>query len=1341
MKKLDRRNPFALARHIRIRLFPASLISMFLCSFALLTQAANSVWNGSTDGNVNTAGNWTPSGVPAANSTLEFPTGVTQTLVTNNLTATRAYSGVTFDAGATGYVLNGNSVTVTLAGNGVTNNSGNPQTVNWQFRVYNGAASGAAYFNAASGALALGGGFNTGSSGIGWIATLGSGGVTLNGGIPASCGVSNINGTLTLGAPSAFTVANAYTNNSYVVGGTLKLGASGVIPNGGGKGNVVLQPASGTATFDVAGQTNTINGLNSGGAGTSIVDNSTGTGLLVVGSADTNSTFSGVIQNSSGTLALTKIGLGTFTLNGADTYTGNTTISNGTLALGASGSLSSSTVNINAGSTFDVSAQASFTWSGSGGVTANGTGTGVGSTASTIKGGTSVNLGSAPVTLNYTPTTFFGDLTHPVAYVSAGSLTLNGAVTVVNNGASPLSVGSYLLISQASGSISGSPTLNTVTGQGLATQTAGGLVVNSGSVFMVVTSTAPLSATATLTRHAGTVASTTYGDALSFDVSMNPSSATGMISLKDDSGVVLGTGTLSAGACTITPALNALIAGTHTNITANYGGDNNYGSSVSAPLSTQTVAQKVLTVATATANNKDYDATTAATITGTLSGVVSGDTVTYGTGTFAAAAPGTGIAVTALPALGGASAANYVVLTVPTGLTANIYAGSAWGGGAADTLWNTVGNWTNNIVPLGYNVTADFSTLDILSDTTVNLDKPVSIGNLIFGDIDNTSPANWFLANNGVATNILTLAGSSPTITVEDLGAGYSATISTVVTGTNGLIKQGAGVLNLTSVNTYTGSTTIAGGQLSIGSSGSLNSGLYSGSISNNGTLQLGSSTVQYLSGPITGTGNLILNGSSTVTLAASNTYSGTTALLAGTLVAATNSALSTNMLTLDVSAKRLDVTGGATLVNPITINAANPGTGNAAINGADASTTTINGAISINAGTSHIGNSSTGTIVVNGPITATVPVQIRKGYVYLNGGGSYTTLDLNQDNLELGADNGICTQAVLFVASIASRTGTLYLNGHAQTLAGLQGPAGGSIGSINGSNTNSSVLTLDEPSDSAYAGTIVGTNLSLIKNGPGNQILAGTNTYQGNTTINAGALTLTTGLIPNTRNITIAGGALLDVSAVPGWTLGAAQTLGGSGTVNGSAIINGTLALGNAITNFTFNNDLTLAGTNIMKITKAGGLTNDVVVVGGNFTEGGTLQVVLTGATALAVNDSFTFYNFATAPAGSFTQVVLPAAYTWDTSQLATTGTIKVTGVVAPPSFSRTTVSGGNIILTGSGGIAGNNYYLLSATNLTPPVVWLPVLTNAFDVSGNFSNAIPVNATVPETFYRLQLP
>ena len=83
-----------------------------------------------------------------------------------------------------------------------------------------------------------------------------------------------------------------------------------------------------------------------------------------------------------------------------------------------------------------------------------------------------------------------------------------------------------------------------------------------------------------------------------------------------------------------------------------------------------------ITLAGAIAQNKDFDGTTVASITGTLTGVIALDVVTLvGTGSFASSAIANGIVVTANCTLAGTDNANYSLTPQPTGLTANIVPG------------------------------------------------------------------------------------------------------------------------------------------------------------------------------------------------------------------------------------------------------------------------------------------------------------------------------------------------------------------------------------------------------------------------------------------------------------------------------------------------------------------------------------------------------------------------------------------------------------------------------------------------------------------------------------------
>ncbi|GAA4043059.1 YDG domain-containing protein [Flavobacterium chungnamense] len=109
------------------------------------------------------------------------------------------------------------------------------------------------------------------------------------------------------------------------------------------------------------------------------------------------------------------------------------------------------------------------------------------------------------------------------------------------------------------------------------------------------------------------------------------------------------------------------------------------------------ITPKSLTLTGAIAQNKPFDGNTNATISGTLTGIISGDVVTLiGTGNFVSSAVANGISVTSTSTLGGASSGNYS-LTQPTGLFANITP-------PAILQWSTFGNTGNETIePSTYN--------------------------------------------------------------------------------------------------------------------------------------------------------------------------------------------------------------------------------------------------------------------------------------------------------------------------------------------------------------------------------------------------------------------------------------------------------------------------------------------------------------------------------------------------------------------------------------------------------------------------------------------------------------
>jgi autotransporter-associated beta strand protein len=197
----------------------------------------------------------------------------------------------------------------------------------------------------AAGGLALNGGTlrTTASFSTSRSTTLGAGGGTFEtatGTTLTHTGAIGGTGGLTKTGDGTLTLANAntYIGGTTVIGGLINfatgnnLGTGTITLNGGG-----LQWAGGN-TLDISGRLAAL-----GAAG---------------GTFDTNGNNVTFASTIGGTGGLTKTGPGTLTFDAANTYTGATTISSGTLALASNGSIAqSSGVNLAApGAIFDITA-------------------------------------------------------------------------------------------------------------------------------------------------------------------------------------------------------------------------------------------------------------------------------------------------------------------------------------------------------------------------------------------------------------------------------------------------------------------------------------------------------------------------------------------------------------------------------------------------------------------------------------------------------------------------------------------------------------------------------------------------------------------------------------------------------------------------------------------------------------------------------------------------------------------------------------------------------------------------------------------------------------------------
>jgi hypothetical protein len=243
------------------------------------------------------------------------------------------------------------------------------------------------------------------------------------------------------------------------------------------------------------------------------------------------------------------------------------------------------------------------------------------------------------------------------------------------------------------------------------------------------------------------------------------------------------------------------------NITLAEGATNN---TVAIP--TSTVNTKILTISGLTASNKVYNATTAASLTGTaaLVGVETGDipNVTLGgsaSASFASASVGTGISVTVSGyTLSGSAAGNYS-LTQPAGLTADITAkGLTISGLTAD---NKVYNATTSATLTGTAALVGVEAGDV-SNVTLGGSASASFASAGVGtgvavtvtgySISGTAAANYTLAQPAGLTADITAKG----LTISGLTADnkvYNATSSASLTGTAALVGVEAGdVANVT---------------------------------------------------------------------------------------------------------------------------------------------------------------------------------------------------------------------------------------------------------------------------------------------------------------------------------------------------------------------------------------------------------------------------------------------------------------------------------------------------------------------------------------------------------------
>jgi len=700
------------------------------------------------------------------------------------------------------------------------------------------------------------------------------------------------------------------------------------------------------------------------------------------------------------------------------------------------------------------------------------------------------------------------------------------------------------------------------------------------------------------------------------------------------------------------------------------------------------------------------------------------------------------------------------------------------------------GDVTNNIVlagAVGY-LTTNNSPNAI--DLVVTYSRPATnltwVGDNVQNDWDFATTANW---NDGTAASIFFTddnvtfndAGSfSPAINlVNTLPAGavlvdstndYVFTGSGAIYGSGGLTKTNTGTLTIQTLNGYPGPTVVGGGTLAVSSivNGAQPSGL-GASASDAGNLELHpGTTLQYdgvntssdrgatliggginlnvsqsgvnlqLGGTLVGVNEvgLVKTGDGTLTLAAASGYRGSVTLSNGVFAlgsdAANNSngesglGQTTNTVTFRGGTLELFGYNGSTspnystVFNPLIVPAGETGTlrmfsrGPLNSGGGAGLQSSLTGEGTLNLVVNYVRDDLSGDW---SSFTGLIDVTAKNGAdeMRINNDFGYAGATLN-------LNDGV-TLCRSFTADTTNDIGAL-----TGTSLAILGPGTGSgvrstwrVGFLNGNDT--------------YAGTIAddGSN-TVVKVGTGTWTLSGFNSAA-RTIVSEGVLAVSGSL--SGGNVDVAAGATLDVTPLSILYLAAPTVLGGDGLVSGGVDTTGggTIAPGFSIGTLTVNSAVNLGGTSRMEVDRNGGAFLADKLVAPSITEGGVLKVVNIGA-PLQVGDTFDLFDGSLS--GAFTTFDL-GYYTWDTSLLASTGVITVTGTLPPPTLS-VSFDGSFLTLTSTGGIPNSSLAVVTSTDAAAPLdTWSVVQVDVFDFSGNYTAYIPVDTGTPQQFYAIR--
>ncbi len=855
--------------------------------------------------------------------------------------------------------------------------------------------------------LNTGGDFDNAIGGTGSVVKSGDKTLTLSGANSYTGGTTISGGTLVASNVEALGSGDV-TDNA-----TLELNTGGDFANNiGGTGSVVK---SGDKTLTLSG-TNSYTGGTTISGGTLVANNveALGTGD-VTNNATLELNTGGDFDNAiSGSGQVVKSGDKTLTLSGANSYSGATTISGGTLIATHVNALGTGAIDNRASLLLDASGQFTVTdlTTESGGNTEIGAG-------STLQATTLTQKSDSTLTINLNGNTV-DPVIHAASQVSlAGTLDITGVGDVLDSDpASTDDLDTFTLIASDK-TIAGDFEKLTVAGMDADLAdfiTVDGRIDDTGKQYELTTAltwyadrddaVTDAHGTFNLTNADGSFAVNTVLE--NVDATLDPASATGWD----------GTSLIKQGAGTL--ILNA--ENTYTGGTTISGGT--------------LVATNVDALGSGDVTD---DATLELNTGGTFDNAIggSGNVVKSGADTLTLSGSNSYTGGTTIS--GGTLVASNVEALGTGDVTNN-----------ATLELNTGGDFINNIGGTGRVEKSGDDTLTLSGSNTYTGGTLINGGTLVASNVE--------ALGTGDVTDNATLA----------LNTG--GTFDNAISGSGQVVKSGDETLTLSGTNSYTGGTTISGGTLVATNVEALGSG----DVTDDATLEL--NTGGTFDNAISGSGQVVKSGDKMLTLSGANSYSGGTLISDGTLVASNVEALGTGDVTNNAT---LALNTGGDFTNNIS------GSGQVVKSGDD--TLTLSGANSYTGGTTISGGTLVATNVDalgTGDVTDNATLELNTGGTFDNViSGSGQVVKSGDDTLTLSGAN--------------SYTGGTLISGGTLVATSVEALGSGDV-------TDNAVLELN--TGGTFDNAISGSG-QVVKSGDKTLTLSGANSYTGGTTISGGTL------------------------------------------------------------------------------------------------------------------------------------------------------------------------------------------------------------------------------------------